>query len=444
MANVQQNYLAAGTYTFVAPADVTTVVFAGISGGGAGGSQSGAAGKSGGGGGGAFVEDIITVTPGTAYTITVGAGGTVGATTGGQGGSTSFGATSVAGGGFGGGTGSSGVGGGAGAGGTVSAGGGTGNFAGGAGATGSALTGASGFGGGGGSSGNNGHAGNSAQSPSNTAAQGGATTAGSSPLASGGPGGVGSGTPQSTPSSTPGTTPGGGGGGAFRSSTGSQSGSAGASGQAVLTFNTNDPYIVQSSTVSAGSSPYTFALTAVTTGNTVLFAGSANGGTISAATLGGVAGTIVPGNPGTPDVVVYKWENVTGSPTALVVTGSGNIWGAALEIGNPGTVTNGQTVANNTTSVTLTPAHPVAGQLQIVAAYLNGSNFGSTTAAPGTPWTLLLGGTGSTKAPQVYYYSQPNTTASAVSWTVSTGNNGVLLVSVNPKASRSAFLFGNE
>ena len=440
--SVTLSYSTPGTYTWIAPADVTGIGFFGIAGGGAGGTQTSSAGKAGGGGGGAYVEDLLTVTPGTAYTITVGAGGTVTSGVGNQGGNTSFASLSIAGGGYGGSSGGSGVGGGAGAGGTVQSGGAFGNYSGGAGAAGSALTGASGFGGGGGSSGNNGNAGNSAQSPSNSAQQGGTTTAGLSPQGVGGAGGVGSGS--NTANSTAGTAPGGGGGGAFRSSSGTQSGSAGAAGSASIVFNTSDPYVVQSIPLQVVASPATFTLAAVASGHTVLFVGGSSGA-ISGITLGGVSGTKVPGSVSTPDVEVWKWENVKSAPTSLVVTtSSGTVSGAAIEIGNPGTVSNAQAVTNSSTSISLTPAQPVKGQLQIAAAYLSGAAFGSTSVAPGTPWTGVLGGAGTLNPGQVYYYSQPNATASSVSWTASTGSNGVVLVTVNPPASRSAFMTANQ
>ncbi len=113
------SWTSSGTYTWTAPAGVTQVVACGRggsgggSGGGAGGGGSTAAGAAGGGAGGngGSVSTTCypaTVTPGTGYTITIGAGGTAGAggipaaanasgstggygTVGGAGGNTSFG-----------------------------------------------------------------------------------------------------------------------------------------------------------------------------------------------------------------------------------------------------------------------------------------------------------------------------------------------------------------
>lgn len=105
--------------TFTAPTDVNTVFVEAWGTGGSGGGVNGA-GVAGSGGGAAYSCGIVTVTPGGATTVTIGAAGATVATntngTGGDGGSSSFGALVVAAGGSGGGSGASGVGG---AGGTV-------------------------------------------------------------------------------------------------------------------------------------------------------------------------------------------------------------------------------------------------------------------------------------------------------------------------------------
>ena len=73
----QQAYTTAGTYTWVAPAGVTSVSVVAVGGGGAGGIGSSAIRDGGGGGGGALAyKNSISVTPGTSYTVVVGAGGT--------------------------------------------------------------------------------------------------------------------------------------------------------------------------------------------------------------------------------------------------------------------------------------------------------------------------------------------------------------------------------
>lgn len=104
-------YTTAGTYTWVAPAGVTSVSAVVIGGGGSGGAGDGAGcGGSGGGGGALAYANNIAVTPGTGYTVVVGAGGTSGA-----GGLSNFKCSAKASGGGGGSTG----GGGGGSGGTV-------------------------------------------------------------------------------------------------------------------------------------------------------------------------------------------------------------------------------------------------------------------------------------------------------------------------------------
>ena len=73
----QQEYTAAGTYTWIAPDGVTNVSVVAIGGGGAGGAmgQSGAATRmAGGSGGGLGWKNNISVTPGASYTVVVGGG----------------------------------------------------------------------------------------------------------------------------------------------------------------------------------------------------------------------------------------------------------------------------------------------------------------------------------------------------------------------------------
>ena len=75
----QQSYSTAGTYTWTAPAGVTSaaiVVIGGGGGGGGNGSGGSAWNGSGGGGGGLAYANSVTVTPGANYTVQVGAGGT--------------------------------------------------------------------------------------------------------------------------------------------------------------------------------------------------------------------------------------------------------------------------------------------------------------------------------------------------------------------------------
>lgn len=67
----QQAYTTAGTYSWVAPADVTSVSVVVVGGGGGG----GWGGTTAGGGGALAYKNNISVTPGTSYTVVVGAGG---------------------------------------------------------------------------------------------------------------------------------------------------------------------------------------------------------------------------------------------------------------------------------------------------------------------------------------------------------------------------------
>ena len=70
------------TGTFTPPSSVSTVEVLLVAGGGGGGGNNNAESSAGGGGGGQVVKQFLTVTGGTSYTITIGAGGasnTVGA-----------------------------------------------------------------------------------------------------------------------------------------------------------------------------------------------------------------------------------------------------------------------------------------------------------------------------------------------------------------------------
>lgn len=71
----QQEFVTAGTYSWTAPAGVTTVSAVVVGGGGAGGVQYPYDAAGGGGGGGLAWKNNISVTPGQVYTVVVGAGG---------------------------------------------------------------------------------------------------------------------------------------------------------------------------------------------------------------------------------------------------------------------------------------------------------------------------------------------------------------------------------
>lgn len=211
-----------GAGTWTAPAGVTSIKVECIGGGGGGATRT-TTGAGGGGGGGAYAARLaLSVTPGVAYSYTVGAAGLTNG--GGNGGPTSFtgdgsvqcvaaGGASVA---------------------NESATGGAGGlaassvgdslhvFSGGSGANGVAGS----YGGGGGGSG--GSASNGSAATNGT---------GATAVTGGGPGGNGKTSPQGA-GGAPANGPGGGGGGGLRTSSGTRSGGAGWAGQIRITYNT--------------------------------------------------------------------------------------------------------------------------------------------------------------------------------------------------------------
>lgn len=86
--NGQSEYIAAGTYSWVAPANVTEVSVVCIGGGGGG--VYSAVGVGGAGGGSLRYKNAIPVVPGQSYTVVVGAGGLRGSSRGGVGGPSYF------------------------------------------------------------------------------------------------------------------------------------------------------------------------------------------------------------------------------------------------------------------------------------------------------------------------------------------------------------------
>ncbi|MCC6601215.1 MAG: hypothetical protein IT223_11165 [Crocinitomicaceae bacterium] len=95
-----------GTYSWKVPACASYICIEAWGGGGGGGGNATQSGSyAGAGGGGAYGQECFNVTPGTTYTVTVGAGGTGGSSSGGaggSGGSSSVGSLITAGGGYGG------------------------------------------------------------------------------------------------------------------------------------------------------------------------------------------------------------------------------------------------------------------------------------------------------------------------------------------------------
>ncbi len=214
-AQTTQTYSTNGTYTWTCPASVTSVTVECFGAGGGGGSIAASTGQAGGGGGGAYSYSVVTVVPGTNYTVVVGLGGsavTAGAN------STFNTSVVVAAGGSAGASGANGAGG---AGGTTAASTGSTTYSGGTGGTGSAS--GSGGGGGGGGAGSTGAGGNGA---SPTAGIGTTNNVGGN----GGTGVTGNSTGVS------GSGYGGGGSGASRSSNGSRTGGSGADGAVLITY----------------------------------------------------------------------------------------------------------------------------------------------------------------------------------------------------------------
>ena len=227
IAQGQDAYTAVGTFSWVAPAGVTSVSIVAIGGGGGGSTMSpccGYQGGGGGGGGGLGYKNNQSVTPGCSYSVIVGGGGAggFGSNTYNPGGSGCFSrfvsqATVQGNGGCGGSTGNSG-----GAGGSYS---GTGGGSGGGGGTRFNGQGGAGGGGAGGYAGNGGSGGSSSANGSAGAGGGGGGGAGTTSNGNGGGAGGGVGLLGQGTSGTGGTAsslPGGG--------TGGSSGSAGGSG----------------------------------------------------------------------------------------------------------------------------------------------------------------------------------------------------------------------
>ncbi|TLM62289.1 MAG: CxxxxCH/CxxCH domain-containing protein [Deltaproteobacteria bacterium] len=227
-----QNYTTAGTFSWTAPAGVTSVTVQAWGGGGAGGQRT-TIGACGGGGGGAYAESTVSVIPGNNYSVVVGAAGTSGAAPT-NGGNSTFATTLVVAAG-----GSSvaqntlaGA-----AGGTAAASTGTIKWSGGSGAAGTVGT----YGGGGGGSAGPAVAGNAATNAT-----------GATAVASGGPGGNGKSGGQGA-GTAPASGPGGGGGGAYRTTAATSIGGAGFAGKVTLTW--VDPVCNRAATVNITTAP---------------------------------------------------------------------------------------------------------------------------------------------------------------------------------------------
>lgn len=303
-------YSTAGTFTWTAPAGVTSVTVEVWGGGGRGGSFGGGMGEAvgGGGGGGAYSSSVISVTAGNDYTVVVGAGSTTTAA-GGQ--SYFINATTVMA--VGGNSSNSGTGA---TGGAAASSVGTITRSGGNGANGSM---AANYGGGGGSS-----AGTSANGVNATNATGATAPAG------GGNGGNGKTTP--TGAGTAGATPGGGGGGAYRSGGGGgQNGGAGSAGRVSITY-TLPSFTITASAGTGGT---------ITPSGAVSVAGGSNQSfSIVPNANNIVAGVSINGGASVGRVNNYTFTNVTANHTISATFDGG--WSAPSAFSDPDTDVAGQ------------------------------------------------------------------------------------------------------
>ena len=420
-------YSTGGTYTWVCPAGVTSVLVECWGGGGAGGSATKNSVSSGGGGGagGAYVKKIsVPVTHTQSYTVTVGAGGISVLGTVVAGGNTTFigdSTTTVTAKGGGGGQSTTDGAGAVGAhvtGSTV----GDLNNEGGDGAAG--TTGGSGYGGGGG-----GGAGN--QSP-NTSGVGGNASAGS-----GGAGGAGNmaggsgGAPQTASNSNGnnGVVPSGGGSGARRTSSGgSNLGGTGGSGQVVLTYNGNTPITLSDNL--SGLSPniqyYWEAFAANSAGTTfsseqnfytlanVPAAPTVNGATTTSLNVN----TLVVGN-GNPASTQYAIQETN---SALYVQADGTLGASAF-----------WQATNTWGTITVTNLSPgTTNAFQVKAR--NGASVETAFGPASVKWTVPNGPTLGNNGP-ICAGSTLNLTASTVSGATNynwTGPNGFASNTQNP------------
>lgn len=401
----------AGTFTWTAPADVTSVSVGCWGGGGAGGGASTSNGDNvgGGGGGGAYTSATVTVVPGTTYNIVIGAAAVGGPGNGPDGASSTFGTGSslVTGAGGKGGKADTG-GGGAGGVGTYNGGnGGAGNFS-------NADT-----GGGGGGAGMGGAGGNGDSPWISNGGTGGAAISGNGGGGAGGAGGAGDGVDGNN-----GNAAGGGGGGADAPAFGgtAKKGGNGGLGQVVISYAPNP----------GGGSPYTWSdgssgqsLTAsptTTTSYTVTgTSGGCSGSAVGTITIGGgptvtvtsaticagqsatltASGISPPPSGGTPTTTVF---NTAGTTTWTAPSGVTSVdvecWGGGGAGGGAST-SNGDNVGGGGgggayTKATVTVVPGTTYNVVIGAAAVGGSGNGPDGASStfGTGSTLVTGAGG--------------------------------------------------
>lgn len=391
-------FATAGTFTWVAPAGVSSVSVQAWGGGGGGGGSSG-----GGGGGGEYAAELAnTCVAGDAYTVVVGAAGTAGTTTGtgGTGGNSSFTGTSAT---------------------TVTAHGGTGgldgsthNGAGGAGGTGSSNS-AHFNGGTGGSStdnvsqggaGGGGSAGTAAAGNNGSANTGSTGGAGASAVTGGGPGGTGgAGTGTSgTPGSAPGSGPGGGGGGGGFGTTNPSAGGAGFAGQVLITWTMATPAVIAANTT-GGTYKWTAPAGVTSVDAQAIGAGGAGGGATSttSTTGGGGGGGEDAEEPSLAVTAGNSYAFTVGTAGAGVAGGTGGSGGNTTMAGDSVTVTahggsggaegtNGASGAGGTGSSNTTHHNGGAGAAGTTNANGGGGGSSAGTSAAGNNGSGASGG----------------------------------------------------
>ena len=371
---VTEVFTAPGTYTWTAPAGVTSVTVAVWGAGGGGGDPAGNNGG-GGGGAGAYASSVVTVVPGNSYSYTVGAGG-VEAT---NGGSSSFGTTTVV---AAGGSGTSTAA--AGAGGTIAASTGTTKYAGCAGGT--------------GQNGNNKPGGGGGGSPTSsgicTAGGNASASAGGTSGTGDGAGGAGSSTASN---GSNGSQPGGGGGGASDID-GSNAGNGG-NGKIQLTYN---PCTCVPQNGNLIANPDFEELCATTI---VQNFGPVNGGTVNM--RNGVCGWTMNGTG------METWENTTTTPAS-----KGTVF---VEIDGYSTTVDclSQNVAT-TPGIAYTLKVDYRARTTTLEGLIvkwNGAEKYSTTAAPTSAWqTITVSGLTATGNDRIEFCEPTASNNSFGSW----------------------------
>jgi hypothetical protein len=347
-------YATAGTTTWTAPANVYSVTVE-LRGSGGGGATAGSAQFGGGGGGGGYSKSQISVTPGSNYTIVVGAGGTVDH----DGNDTTFGSTIVVAKGgkkgtAGSPTGTGGTGGLAGTGDTSYAGGTAGN------GSHYILSGSLNYyvgGGGSGGAGNASVGGDAGNSNTNTGGTGGAVGGGN-----GGNGGeIMAFSPTVVLVGNPGIQPGGGGGGGVYYSTYNRAAAAGADGEVVLTFApATAPGAPTGVTATPGNAQATVTFAAPSTGGSPI-----TGYTVTSSPAGGVDT-----NAGTT-ALTHTVTGLTNNTLYSFTVTATNVVGT----GSPSSASNTVTPAGVPDAPTINTMTP--GPAQVYLSWNTPSNNGS-------------------------------------------------------------------